>query len=50
MKQITRGVLKKMVQEEIGRQRKLKEENVAASTPGYNTPRFLKRRDNEHQQ
>jgi hypothetical protein len=48
MKQITRGALKKMVQEEIGRQKKLREQNVSASTPGYLTPRFLKKRDNEH--
>lgn len=52
MKQITRGALKKIVQEEIDRQRKLREENTVASNPGmsYNTPRFLKKRNNEYQQ
>lgn len=48
MKAITKGALKKLVQEEISRQRQVKEEgNVAASTPGYLTPRFLKTSNNE---
>lgn len=45
MKVITKGALKKMVQEEIEKQRKLKEENSVASNPGmsYLTPRFVKK-------
>ena len=41
MKQITRRVLKKMIQEEIEKQRKLKEQNAIAANPGmsYLTPR-----------
>lgn len=44
MKELTRGALKKMVAEEMAKQRRLKEEgNVSAATPGYLTPRFLKK-------
>lgn len=50
MKQITKGVLRKLVAEEIEKQRKLRETNTVAANPGmsYNTPRFLKKKDNEH--
>lgn len=44
MKQITKRVLRKMVQEEIEKQKKLKEENISAATPGYLTPRFVKKK------
>ena len=44
MKAITRGALKKMVAEEMAKQKRLKEEgNVSTATPGYLTPRFLKK-------
>lgn len=44
MKNLTRGALKKMVYEEMDRQKKLKE-NTVAGNPGmtYNTPRFVKK-------
>lgn len=48
---LTRGALKKMVQEEMFRQKKLREENTVAGNPGmsYNTPRFIKKQHkNEH--
>ncbi len=43
---LTRGALKKMVQEEMERQKKLREENTVAGNPGmtYNTPRFIKKK------
>lgn len=44
MKQITKGVLRKMVQEEIEKQKKLKEENGSTAVPGYLTPRFVKKK------
>lgn len=45
MKNLTKGALKKMVQEEMDRQKRLKE-NTVAGTPGmtYNTPRFVKKK------
>lgn len=45
MKNLTKGALRKMVYEEMDRQKKLRENTVAA-TPGmtYNTPRFLKKK------
>lgn len=47
MKNLTKGALRKIVQEELSK-RKLKE-NTVAGTPGmtYNTPRFIKKRYNE---
>jgi len=49
MKGLTKGALRKMVQEEITKQRRLREENTVAANPGmsYNTPRFVKRNNNE---
>lgn len=46
MKQITKNVLRKMVQEEMEKQRKLREENSVAANPGmtYNTPRFVSKK------
>lgn len=45
MKAITRGALKKMVAEEMAKQKKLKEEgNVSAATPGYLTPKAFTRK------
>lgn len=41
MKQITKGALKKMVREEMEKQKKLREQNAVAANPGmsYLTPR-----------
>lgn len=46
MKNLTKGALKKMVAEEMAKQKRLKEEgNVSAATPGYLTPKaFTKKR------
>lgn len=46
MKNLTKGALKKMVAEEMAKQKRLKEEgNVSSATPGYLTPKaFTKKR------
>lgn len=41
---ITKGALRKMVQEEIRKQKLQKEENVAANAGAYNTPKFVKKK------
>lgn len=46
MKNLTKGALKKMVYEEMNKQKKLRE-NTVASTPGmtYNTPRAFRKKN-----
>lgn len=43
---ITKRLIKKIVQEELEKQKKLKEENSVAANPGmtYNTPRFVSKK------
>lgn len=46
MKNLTKGALKKMVQEEMNRQKKLRE-NTVTGTPGmtYNTPYAFRKKN-----
>ncbi len=46
MKNLTKGALRKMVYEEMNRQKKLKE-NTVAGTPGmtYNTPKAFRKKN-----
>lgn len=48
---LTKGALRKMVQEEMLRQQKLREENTVAGNPGmsYNSPRFVKKRNSKYE-
>lgn len=45
MKTLTKGALKKMVYEEMEKQKRLRE-NTVVGNPGmtYNTPRFIKKK------